>query len=57
MLAMDFDEFASNRPQRLCAHRLIIDKGARAPVRHLHATQDEFAFGVDVLAAGAASAG
>ena len=51
VLTMDFDEIAGNRSQALRAHRLIIDEGAGASVRHLHATQNEFAFGFDILGA------
>ena len=37
MLAMDFDQRAAQRFDNLHAHRLIVDKGARAPVGKLHA--------------------
>ena len=51
MLTMNFDEVAGNGAQRLGAHRLIIDEGASTSVRHLHAAQNELAFGGDVLGA------
>ena len=52
VLAVNFDEFAADRPHRLHAHRLIVDEGAGAAVGHLHAPQDEVAGRLDVVAAG-----
>ena len=37
--------------QRLHAHRLVVDEGARAAVGELHAAQDQFVLGRDVVAA------
>ena len=41
MLAVDFDQHAAQSLQHLQRDRLVIDKGARAAVRKLHATQDQ----------------
>ena len=48
VLAVDLDEFGRDAAQRLQAHRLVVDIGAGAPVRHLHAAQDEVAVGLDL---------
>jgi len=52
VLAVDFDEFARNSAQSLKAHRLIVDESAGAAVSHLHAPQNQLAFGLDILLAG-----
>jgi hypothetical protein len=49
---MNFDERGANAAQRLDAHRLIIDEGARASIRHLHASQNKFAIAFDVAGLG-----
>ncbi len=41
VLAMDFDEFRPDGAQRLRGGGLIVDEGARAPIRRLHAAQHE----------------
>ena len=38
----------ADRAQHLHAHRLVVDEGAGAAVRELHAAQDEVAVGVDL---------
>jgi hypothetical protein len=37
MLAVNFDKTASDAAQGLSTHRLIIDEGTGAPIRHLNA--------------------
>ena len=49
MLSVDLDQRAGDHAQRLRADGLIVDEGARAPVRHLHAPQHEIAVDVDRL--------
>ena len=49
VLAVDLDQRRADRAQHLDAHRLVVDEGAGAPVRHLHAAQDEVAVGVDAV--------
>jgi hypothetical protein len=49
MLPVNFNKGCCHSAQRLHAHRLIIDKSARAPISHLHAAQNEIAIDVDLL--------
>ncbi len=51
MLTVNFDKAARDGAQGLSAHRLIIDEGAGAPVRHLDAAQNELAVRFNVLRA------
>ena len=46
MLAVDLDQFLPDGAQSLGANRLIVDEGARAAVRRLHAPQDQFALDI-----------
>ena len=48
VLAVDFDEGRADRPQHLHAHRLVVDEGAGAPVRDLHAAQNQVAVDIDI---------
>ena len=52
MLAMDLDDGGADHPENLHADGLVVDEGARAPVRILHAAQDQVAVGVDLLGLG-----
>ena len=47
MLAVKLDQRVSEAAQRLAAHRLVVDKGARASVGQLDTAQDELIFGRD----------
>ena len=49
VLAVDLDQRGAERPQRLHAHRLIVDEGAGAAVGKLDAAQDQFVLGRDVV--------
>ena len=49
VLAVDLDQRAAEFLQHLHAHRLIVDEGARAPVGELHAAQDQFVLGRDIV--------
>src|SRR5277367_335436 len=49
VLAMNFDQFASDRPQSLRGHPLIVDESAAAAIRQLQAPQNKSATGLDVL--------
>ena len=57
MLAMDFNQRARHSAQGLRAHRLVVDESAGAAVRHLHAAQNQLAFGVNVVRAGSDNGG
>ena len=57
VLAMDFDQFAANRLERLHADRLIVDEGAAAPVGHLRAAQDQVAIDGEALFGGGEAGG
>jgi hypothetical protein len=48
MLAMDLDQARANGFEHLNADRLIIHKGAGAPVGHLNAAQDQVAIHIDI---------
>ena len=48
VLAVDLDERRADRSQHLHADRLVVDEGARAPVRELDAAQDQVAVDVDI---------
>ena len=50
VLAVDLDQRRAELLHHLHAHRLIVDEGARAPVGELHAAQDQFVLGGDVVA-------
>ena len=47
MLAMDLDQRAADVAHQRHARRLVVDEDARAPVRSLHALQDDVAIVVD----------
>ena len=49
VLPMDLDQRGAEDLQGLHADRLIVDEGARAAVRELHAAQDQFIVGLDVV--------
>ena len=49
VLAMNFDQFAGDRPQCLPGHPLIVDESAAAAIRQLEASQNKGAGGFDVL--------
>ena len=49
VLAVDFDQRGAQFLHCLHAHRLVVDEGARAPVRQLHAAQDQFVLGRNVM--------
>ena len=49
VLAMNFDQFAGDRPQCLRGHPLIVDESAAAAIRQLQAPQNKAAGGFDVL--------
>ena len=49
MLPMDLDQRGAQKPQGLDADGLVIDEGARAAVRELHAAQDQLIVGLDVV--------
>ncbi len=49
VLAMNFDQHRSQRPQRLCADVLVVDIGARASVGELDSPQDQLVANIDVL--------
>ncbi len=49
VLAVDLDQRGAEFLHDLHAHRLIVDKGARAPVRELYAAQNEFVLGRDIV--------
>ncbi len=57
VLAVDLHQRPADPAQHLRRHGLVVDKGAGAPVRHLHAAQDEFALGVDVVGGGRGAGG
>lgn len=52
MLSMDFDDFPTDRAEDLHADRLIVDKSARAPVRHLKTAEDEITVDLQLLRLG-----
>ena len=49
VLAVDLDQGGAEFLHHLHAHRLIVDEGARAPVRKLHAAKNEIVLGRDVV--------
>ena len=49
VLAVDLDQRRAERPQRLHAHRLVVDEGAGAAVGELHAPQDQLVVGLDAV--------
>ena len=49
VLAMNFDQFAGDRPQCLRRHPLIVDESAAAAIRQLQAPQNKAAGSFDVL--------
>ncbi len=49
VLAVNFDEFAGDLTERLRGDALVVDKGLRAAVGHLHTAQNEAVLGIDVL--------
>ena len=49
MLPVNLDQRRGQRLQRLCAERLIVDKGTRAAVGELHAPQDNLVCSGDVV--------
>ncbi len=49
MLAVNLDKAGGERAQGLRADALVVDIGAGAPVRHLHAAQDQFALERQIL--------
>jgi hypothetical protein len=49
VLAVDFDQLRTDLAQQRGADRLIVGKGAGAPVRRLDAAQDHLALGVDLV--------
>ncbi len=57
VLAVDFDQFAANRLERLHADGLVVDKGAAAPVGHLGAAQDQVAVDGEALFGGGEAGG
>ena len=48
VLAMDLDQGRADGLEHLDAHRLVVDEGAGAPVRHLDAAQDQVPVDVDI---------
>ena len=48
VLAMDLDQGRADGLEHLDAHRLVVDEGAGAPVRHLDAAQDQVSVDVDI---------
>ena len=49
VLAMNFDEFAGDRPQPLRGHPLIVDESTAAAIGQLQAPQNQASGGCDVL--------
>ena len=49
MLAMDFDERRAEAFQHLHADRRVVDEGAGAAVGKLHAAQDQFVLGGNIV--------
>ena len=49
MLTVNFDERCAQHLERLCADRLIIDKGPGAAIGELHPAQDELVVCLDVV--------
>ncbi len=49
VLAMDLDQRGTELLHHLHAHRLVVDKGARAPVGELHPAQDQLVLGGNVI--------
>jgi hypothetical protein len=49
MLAVDLDKSLAHFAQYLNGHGLIVDEGARAAIRELHATQNEIAVRIEVV--------
>ncbi len=52
VLAVDLDQRRAERPQRLHAHRLVVDEGAGAPVGKLRAAQDQFVVRLNAVVGG-----
>ena len=50
VLAVNFNEFAGDRPQGLRTDRLVVDESAGAPIFHLDPAQDQGTIDVDTLA-------
>ena len=48
VLAVDLDQGRADGLEHLHAHRLVVDEGAGAPVRHLNAAEDQVAVDVDI---------
>ena len=49
MLAVDLHQRRADGLERLHAHRLVVDQGARAPVGKLHAAQNQLVLGGNVV--------
>ena len=47
VLAVDFDQRRADLAEKRRGDRLIVDEGAAAPIRPLHAAQDQVAVGIE----------
>src|SRR5262249_39681315 len=49
VLTVNFNECVAELLENLHAHRLVVDEGAASPIRKLHAAEDQFIFGGNII--------